>query len=237
MEKRRFLDFLDMIDGGGAGAMGDKFEGGGLLSSFANALADPYGSQDPERMAARKAFYSSDNIGGDPMDAPVQAFPNYTPPSRSSEYQPADAPNYDPTGHWRGDHLVSARSSEYQPADAPNYDPTGHWRGDHLVPARSPEYHPLEAPNYGPTVQHDLVPGQVRRRNPDVQLAVSPMRDSYIHQLTPSLMPMTSVPDAAYGGPGEIMDLPAPLADLSFEEFIKLYMSDYGSPYPTGGEM
>ncbi len=210
MEKRRFLDFLDMIDGGGAGAMGDKFEGGGLLSSFANALADPYGSQDPERMAARKAFYSSDNIGGDPMDAPVQAFPNYTPPSRSSEYQPADAPNYDPTGHWRG---------------------------DHLVPARSPEYHPLEAPNYGPTVQHDLVPGQVRRRNPDVQLAVSPMRDSYIHQLTPSLMPMTSVPDAAYGGPGEIMDLPAPLADLSFEEFIKLYMSDYGSPYPTGGEM
>ena len=26
MEKKRFLDFLDMFDGGGAGQMGDKFE-------------------------------------------------------------------------------------------------------------------------------------------------------------------------------------------------------------------
>jgi len=48
----RFLDFIDMIDGGGygEGKMGDKFEGGGIFSMLANALATPYGSEDDERM-------------------------------------------------------------------------------------------------------------------------------------------------------------------------------------------
>ncbi len=48
----RFLDFIDMIDGGGygEGKMGDKFEGGGIFSMLANALATPYGSEDKERM-------------------------------------------------------------------------------------------------------------------------------------------------------------------------------------------
>jgi len=46
----KFLDFIDMIDGGGAGTMGDKFEGGNIFSMLANALATPYGSEDEERM-------------------------------------------------------------------------------------------------------------------------------------------------------------------------------------------
>ena len=48
----KFLDFIDMIDGGGygEGKMGDKFEGGGIFSMLANALATPYGSEDEERM-------------------------------------------------------------------------------------------------------------------------------------------------------------------------------------------
>jgi len=62
--KRKFLDFLDMIDGGGAGQMGDKFEGGGLLSLLANMAASPYGSEDEMRRKARQDFYSSQNIGG-----------------------------------------------------------------------------------------------------------------------------------------------------------------------------
>lgn len=70
MEKKRFLDFLDRFDGGGAGQMGDKFEGGGLYSMIGNAFGSPYGSEDPERMAARQAFYNSDNIGGGPMQTP-----------------------------------------------------------------------------------------------------------------------------------------------------------------------
>ena len=35
----------DMFDGGGAGQSGSRFEGGGLLSSAANAVASPYGSR------------------------------------------------------------------------------------------------------------------------------------------------------------------------------------------------
>jgi len=48
----KFLDFIDMIDGGGygEGKMGDRFEGGGIFSMLANALATPYGSEDEERM-------------------------------------------------------------------------------------------------------------------------------------------------------------------------------------------
>ena len=48
----KFLDFIDMIDGGGygEGKMGDKFEGGGIFSMLANALATPYGSENEDRM-------------------------------------------------------------------------------------------------------------------------------------------------------------------------------------------
>ena len=46
----KFLDFIDMIDGGGAGKFGKEFEGGGIFSVLANALATPYGSEDKERM-------------------------------------------------------------------------------------------------------------------------------------------------------------------------------------------
>ena len=44
---------LDLINGGGIGAAGDKFEGGGLLSMIANAIATPYGSEDRMRDAMR----------------------------------------------------------------------------------------------------------------------------------------------------------------------------------------
>lgn len=48
-DQARFLSFMDMIDGGGAGAYGDKFEGGGIFSTLANMIATPYGSEDEER--------------------------------------------------------------------------------------------------------------------------------------------------------------------------------------------
>jgi hypothetical protein len=42
----KYKGLLDMINGGGANAEGDKFQGGGLLSILANAVATPYGSED-----------------------------------------------------------------------------------------------------------------------------------------------------------------------------------------------
>jgi hypothetical protein len=85
MADRKFLDFLDMFDGGGAGQMGDKFEGGGLYSMIGNLVGSPYGSQDEERKKARMAAYGSDNIGGPLMATPppvgtVGGPPMATPP-------------------------------------------------------------------------------------------------------------------------------------------------------------
>lgn len=69
MAERKFLDFLDRIDGGGAGQSGDQFEGGGLLSLLGNLAAGitPYGSEDERRAAARRKFYESQSG----MDAPM----------------------------------------------------------------------------------------------------------------------------------------------------------------------
>lgn len=62
--RAKFLDFLDMLDGGGAGKMGGEFQGGGILSQIANLIATPYGSEDPERRKRRqKALGLLDKIG------------------------------------------------------------------------------------------------------------------------------------------------------------------------------
>jgi hypothetical protein len=51
-DSTEYLNFLDMIDGGGAGRSGDRFEGGGLLSLIANELFKPAGYE--QRMLDRK---------------------------------------------------------------------------------------------------------------------------------------------------------------------------------------
>lgn len=51
---KRFTGLMDMLDGGGAGASGDKFEGGGLLSILGNLFAKPLeAQQNVEDIAAR----------------------------------------------------------------------------------------------------------------------------------------------------------------------------------------
>ena len=50
---KRFTGLMDMLDGGGAGASGDRFEGGGFLSMLGNLFAKPLEAQDNvERIAA-----------------------------------------------------------------------------------------------------------------------------------------------------------------------------------------
>lgn len=52
----RFTGLLDMIDGGGAGQSGDRFEGGGLLSLLGNLFAKPIqAQQNVERIAQNTA--------------------------------------------------------------------------------------------------------------------------------------------------------------------------------------
>ena len=163
MEKKRFLDFLDMFDGGGAGQMGDKFEGGGLLSAIGNAFGSPYGSEDPERRAARQAFYSSDNIGGAPMTSasPVGtvgggAPTRVAPPTYEQRvgmndpavYSPPPGPSINP-------------SNAYTPYSPPGRSPLEMFGGmDSAVysPPPGPSINPADA--YGPTFTfQDFVAG------------------------------------------------------------------------------
>ena len=62
-DRAKFLDFLDMIDGGGAGQRGDMFEGGGIFSALANLMPiNPFGSEDSTRRRARDEFFAEQGI-------------------------------------------------------------------------------------------------------------------------------------------------------------------------------
>ena len=64
-----YSSFRDMIDGGGAGAAGDRFQGGGLLSLLANLFATPLGSEQMTRPQARPQMGMLD-MGAVPMASP-----------------------------------------------------------------------------------------------------------------------------------------------------------------------
>jgi len=72
---------IDMINGGGAGRAGEKFEGGGLLSMLGNAFATPYGSgaaaAPTSGSAAAPTQYS--RVAPPPMAAPMQVQANQSP--------------------------------------------------------------------------------------------------------------------------------------------------------------
>ena len=81
MDQKRYIDFKDMFDGGGAGQMGDTFQGGGLFSLIANMVADPYGSKDPERRKERMKALGLLDTSMDMSKPP--AAPTVTPVVRS----------------------------------------------------------------------------------------------------------------------------------------------------------
>ena len=78
-----YQGFNDMIDGGGANASGQSFEGGGLLSMIANMIAKPRGSQQGQPLGVMQASQPMQPQGGllsaQPMPQPQ--FPNTPPPS------------------------------------------------------------------------------------------------------------------------------------------------------------
>lgn len=58
----RFTGLVDMLDGGGAGQSGDKFEGGGLLSMLGNLFMKPLEAQQRvEEIAARTSSRDRDS--------------------------------------------------------------------------------------------------------------------------------------------------------------------------------
>ena len=55
LQGNRFTGLLDMIDGGGGGKSGDRFQGGGLLSILGNLFAKPYEAQKRVEDIANRA--------------------------------------------------------------------------------------------------------------------------------------------------------------------------------------
>jgi hypothetical protein len=126
-DQARFLDFMDMIDGGGKGRRGDKFEDGGIFSALANLVATPYGSEDPARAARRDAVYRSAGL-------------------LSAEQEPAPAPTATPTVRRTKptrNELMSARAAEMERQRGLQqdvYDPRG--------PNQMPPVTPVPASGY-----------------------------------------------------------------------------------------
>lgn len=106
----QFLDFIDMINGGGAGASGSTFQGGGLLSDIANAVAKPYGYR--ERMQGMEQAKPMARPQAAPMQAPM-AQPG--PVQGPQPYKPMQGPQA-PSG-------AGLRQRFYQEMQAQNLDP------------------------------------------------------------------------------------------------------------------
>ena len=123
MAERKFLDFLDMFDGGGAGKMGDNFEGGGILSALANALASPYGSEDEARKNARTAAYAAYANNGAPITHQQPQRPQQRPQPPIQVYgggpdpyaDPAKTPALTPTPMYGGGPDPWADPAKFQP--------------------------------------------------------------------------------------------------------------------------
>lgn len=157
-DQARFLDFMDMIDGGGAGRMGDKFEGGGIFSALANLVATPYGSEDPARRARREAAYRAAGLLDTEEDMAA----------------PAAAPAVTRTKPTR-EELMSARAAEMERQRGLQqdvFDPRGPNQMPAMtaVPSADP-YAPLGGSN--PAVQAEIA------RRQEAQRLMAPVADPY----------------------------------------------------------
>ena len=100
---KKFLNFADMFDGGGAGATGSEFEGGGILSMIANMLATPLGSKDRQPTAEDR-----------PMMRPQMA-PQAAPPPNGLATKPNYADRFELPPQYSG------RGNYGMPTQGPNY--------------------------------------------------------------------------------------------------------------------
>jgi len=156
-DQARFLDFMDMIDGGGKGRMGDKFEDGGIFSALANLVATPYGSEDAGRRAKREAAYRAAGLL-----APEEA-----------EAAPAAAPAVTRTKPTR-EELMSARAAEMERQrglEQDVFDPRGPNQMPAMTTASADPYAPLGSSN--PAVQAEIA------RRQEAQRLMAPMADPY----------------------------------------------------------
>ena len=125
-ERKGYLNLQDMIDGGGMGQAGDKFEGGGLLSMLGNALGiAPLGSRQREEQLAAL----SQGAAGIAVNPPAPVQRAYS--GRGSYGMPEDprAVAADAMSALRPG-MGGIRQTTLPPAPQPSFDPRGPMYGD-----------------------------------------------------------------------------------------------------------
>jgi hypothetical protein len=179
--QRKFLDFLDMIDGGGAGKMGDSFEGGGLLSLLGNEFATPYGSEDKDRRARRMAAHG---LLDKAAPAGAGTRPRSAPPA--SPLRPQGRPqiktDLDPFGG-AGPNIAGAAAERGMGLDpfggaGPDIAGAAAERGMGLDPFGGDGFNPANA-----------APVQVSSPSVDQNPNYSAPKDPYIAQIPPTNLP------------------------------------------------
>lgn len=192
-DQARFLDFMDMIDGGGAGRMGDKFEGGGIFSALANLVATPYGSEDPARRARREAAYRAAGLldTEEDMAAPAAApavtrggsdisglRPQLRPDNFMTEAQKEQVVMNQPVGQGYPDMSMPAIAGYTTPAspasDYPNMSMPA--IAGYTTPAL-----PSDAPTYNPAQPYATMPmGEAGRTAADMLPTIYPSQAAQV---------------------------------------------------------
>jgi hypothetical protein len=121
----RFTGLLDMIDGGGAGRSGDRFEGGGLLSVLGNLFAKPYEAQDRVERIATDARSATGGMTLRPRARPEMVSRNNVEPINAYGAVPAlpSRNNAEPVGPYGGMPPVMPSRSNEEPVGMYNMPP------------------------------------------------------------------------------------------------------------------
>lgn len=122
--QKGYLNLIDMINGGGMGRAGDKFEGGGLLSMLGNALGiAPYGSRDRQEADKAALANMAANMATQPVQRVYSGRGNYGMPEDPRAIA-ADAMSALKPG------MGAITQTTLPPAPQPSYDPRGPMYGD-----------------------------------------------------------------------------------------------------------
>jgi len=203
-DRAKFLSFLDMIDGGGAGKVGNEFQGGGILSEIANMIATPYGSEDPERRgiaerknrARRKALGLLDAIGTKEEQAAAAARAAATP-SVVKKTPPAPIMSGGPTtrGGQRGPRVAPAGP----PMPATAMSPVMPNQPMSTYDTVMPQANPMAGLGMGPATRGGRRGGVAAAPAPIPSGMVAPTADvspSVNSKYDPMVMPSTRNPSA-----------------------------------------
>lgn len=225
-DRAKFLDFLDMIDGGGAGRMGGEFQGGGIFSEIANMIATPYGSEDPRRRdRRRKALGLLDKIGTPEEQAAAASRAAATPSvvTRPTPATPTLSGGPTTRGGQRGPRVAPAGP----PMPATAMSPVMPNQPMSTYDAVMPQANPMAGLGMGPATRGGRrggMPSQAPEIPAGMVAPTSGAAPSVISKYDPMVMPSTRSPSAY-----------RPI-NLSFPEFapaISVQPVSQPSPAPT----